>query len=68
MRPGVSAPPVPPAAATFAVDALNVWSATVLPGWLPDAPYAPRRRNWFSQSKCGKKLSSEMMYETLAFG
>ena len=54
--------------AMFAVDALNVWSAAVAPGCTPDAPYALRRRSWFSQSNCGKKLSSEMIHETLAFG
>ena len=52
----------------LAVDALNVWSATVPPGWTPEAPYAVRRRKVLSQSWCGKKLSSETTHEKLAFG
>ena len=38
------------------------------PGETPDAPYALRSRNWFSQLYFGKKLSSEMIQDTLAFG
>ncbi len=54
--------------AMFAVEAPKVARATVPPGETPEAPYALRSRNWFSQLIFGKKLSSEMIHERLAFG
>src|ERR1043166_6953421 len=68
-RPGVS---VPVAAVgtepRLTVGALNVWRPVVDPGCTPEAPNALRRRSWLRKSKCGKKLSSEMIHERLAFG
>src|SRR5262245_13450494 len=42
--------------------------ASLGPGWTPEAPYADRRRSELSHDSCGKKPSSEMIHEMLAFG
>src|SRR5581483_3869871 len=68
-RPGVSLPAAAPAtAATLVVEAPNVCRETVPPGCTPDAPYAPRRRNWFSQLYFGNQFSSDMIHESDALG
>ena len=54
--------------AMLAVVAPNVCNATAPPGWTPDAPYAERKCSCVSHSGRGKKLSSERIQETLAFG
>ena len=53
---------------TLAVVGRKKRKASVLPGWTPEAPIAPRSRRLFSQCHFGKPGSSERTYDTLSFG
>src|SRR5262245_26846313 len=69
-RAGVSVPDVEPFArlGRFWLPAVNVTSASVRPGCTPLAPYAVRNRNEFKKLGLGKKDSSEISHDRLAFG
>ena len=56
-----------PASPRAVVDEKN-WTASVVPGCTPEAPYALRRRNSLSQPICGKNDSSDGIHDTEAFG
>src|SRR5207249_10887973 len=53
---------------TLAVCGRKKRVASVVPGWTPDAPMAPRSRTLLIQLHLGKNGSSEITYDTLSFG
>src|ERR1051325_2842775 len=56
------------AASTFAAFGAKNRSASVVPGWFPEKPSAPRSRRLPSQDHLGKKGSWEATHDTLALG
>src|SRR3989454_12855633 len=56
------------APSTFDVFGAKKCNASVVPGWTPEAPNAPRNRTLFTQDHFGKNGSSDTTQETPSFG
>src|SRR2546429_7162342 len=56
------------APSTFDVFGAKKCNASVVPGWTPEAPNAPRNRTLFTQDHFGKNGSSDTTQETPSLG